>query len=266
MGTIIVDNKEIRNLFNKILNCSDPIQIRKIIIEAKSGKGKTSLLKYLREQCNLYKTICLYIDFKTEDFDSEFRFIDRIIYKLKNHIAQLHFPHYSSCINKYIHVGEQNIIFEKIQVKNSSMGNITLPNRISNYCTGEVTSEFWKDYNDYLSDKKIILLLDSVESAPKTICNWIVEYLITSDLSSNQLYIIVAGQEKTFIKFNSLDNDLKRFYLPNTYPLDEWYKFGEQIHIIDKSYVERCFNCYKGEPFNMCIALRPQGEFDETDR
>ena len=127
----------------------------------------------------------------------------------------------------------------------------------------KVAASFWIDFNLFLKDKKIVLILDSFERASHTIHNWVTRYLLKTDLRNNLLYTIIAGQESAFSSYTINSEDIKKYVLPDNYPLEVWYKYGEQIHIIDMDYVNRCFDYYGGEPFYMCIALNPQGALDD---
>ena len=239
MDIIVVDNKNIKQHFRKIAKSTTAQQIKKIIIESKSGKGKTSLLKHFI-QIYGQNVPCIYFDFKTENFDSALDFIEQIMYSLTK---------------------VYEVIIENIEVIQSHIGNITIPNDVASRMIPKAATAFWNDYQSILKDKKIVLLLDSFEQASDTICNCISRYFLKESLKNNLLYIIIAGQEGAFSKCSLDSNEIEKYSLPDSYPLDEWHKFGEQIHITDKNYVDRCFDYYDGEPFCMCIALKPQGEF-----
>ncbi|WP_304819316.1 hypothetical protein [uncultured Clostridium sp.] len=262
MNIIVVDNEHIKQHFSQILKSTAAQQVKKIIIESKSGKGKTSLLKYFVQQCGT-DIPCIYFDFKIEDFTSEFDFTDQIIYSLIKFYNEITFDSYESCLHNFFSLSNNEIIIKNVKVIQSSIGNITISNDITSRIIPKVAAAFWHDYKLALNDKKIVLLLDSFEQAPNIIHNWISRYLLKADLKDNQLYIIIAGQENAFSDYALDSDDIKKYILPDNYSLENWYKFGEQIHIIDKNYVDRCFNYYGGEPFNMCIALKPQGELND---
>jgi len=263
MNIVVVDNNHIKQHFSQIITSTTAQQIKKIIIKSKSGKGKTSLLKYFIQQCGAADIPCIYFDFKTEDFKSEIDFTDQIIYYLTKFYNKISFSSYDACLQDYYQLSNNEIIIKNIKVIQSSIGNITTSNDIAPRIIPKVATAFWNDYNLTLSDKKIVLLLDSFEQAPDTIHNWVSRYLLKTDLSENQLYTIIAGQEEAFYNYAMDSDDIKKYLLPDNYSLEDWYKFGEQIHIIDKNYIDRCFNYYKGEPFYMCIALKPQGELND---
>lgn len=262
MSVIVVDNEHIKQHFSQIIISTTSQQVKKIIIESKSGKGKTSLLKYLIQQCGV-NIPCIYFDFKTEDFTSEIDFTDQIIYSLTRFYNELNFSSYESCLQNYYEMSNSEIIIKNVEVIQSKVGNITTSNDVAPRIIPKVATAFWNDYNSALKDRKIILLLDSFEQAPNSIHNWIVRYLLKADLKDNQLYVIIAGQEGAFSSYGTDFNDTKKYLLPDSYSLEDWHKFGEQIHIIDRNYVDRCFNYYNGEPFNMCIALKPQGDLND---
>lgn len=262
MDIIVVDNNHIKQHFNQIITSVTIQQIKKIIIESKSGKGKTSLLKYFIQQCKA-DIPCIYFDFKTEDFKSEIDFTDQIIYYLTKFYNNITFNSYEKCLQDYYELSNKEIIIKNVKVIQSSVGAITASNDMALRIIPKVAIAFWNDYNFALSDKKIVLLLDSFEQAPHSIHNWVFRYLLKTDLRKNQFYIIIAGQDGAFNNFATYSNDIKKYCLPDNYSLENWYKFGEEIRIIDKNYIERCFNYYKGEPFYMCIALKPQGELND---
>ncbi len=260
MDIIVVDNKNIKQHFRKIAKSTTAQQIKKIIIESKSGKGKTSLLKHFI-QIYGQNVPCIYFDFKTENFDSALDFIEQIMYSLTKVYNEINFSSYESFLKEYIDRSNNEVIIENIEVIQSHIGNITIPNDVASRMIPKAATAFWNDYQSILKDKKIVLLLDSFEQASDTICNCISRYFLKESLKNNLLYIIIAGQEGAFSKCSLDSNEIEKYSLPDSYPLDEWHKFGEQIHITDKNYVDRCFDYYDGEPFCMCIALKPQGEF-----
>lgn len=264
MGTIIVNNQNIKNHFSDILYSKNPLKVRKIMITSKSGKGKTSLLKYLVEQCRPNNIPIVHFDFKFIDLVSELDFIDQIIYNLESFYEGLEFEKYNNCINEYYNKCKNDIIIKNVKVTQSNIGNITTPNHIKPSFMTKVASAFWEDYNDILGQTKIFFVFDSYEKTSKEIRNWINRFLLQRNLYKNQLYIVVASLEEVFEHKNIFLDDIKQYNLPNRYELKEWYKFGEEIHISDTSIIERCYSCYDGEPFNMCIALRPLGDFDEN--
>lgn len=262
MGIIVVDNKNIKQHFRKIAESTITQQIKKIIIESKSGKGKTSLLKYFIQKYG-QNVPCIYFDFKTESFDSAFDFIEQIMYSLTKVYNEIDFSSYESFLQKYVERGNNEVIIKNIEIIQSYIGNITVPNDVAPRMIHKAVTAFWKDYQSVLKDKKIVLLLDSFEQAPDTICNCIARYFLRETLKDNQLYIIIAGQEGAFSRCALDSDDIEKYSLPDSYSLEEWHKFGKQIHITDKNYVNRCFDYYDGEPFYMCIALKPQGVFDD---
>lgn len=262
MDIIVVDNKNIKQHFCKIAESTTIQQIKKIIIESKSGKGKTSLLKYFIQTYG-QNVPCIYVDFKTENFDSALDFIEQIMYSLTKVYHEINFCSYESFLQKYIERGNNEVIMKNIEVMQSKIGNITVPNDVAPRMIPKAATAFWNDYQSALKDKKIVLLLDSFEQAPDAICSCIARYFLKEPLKDNQLYIIIAGQEGAFSKCTLDSDDIEKYSLPDSYSLEEWQEFGEHIHITDKNYVNRCFNCYDGEPFYMCIALKPQGVFDD---
>lgn len=263
MSIVVVDNEHIKQHFSQIIAASTAQRVKKIIIESKSGKGKTSLLKYFIQQCGTHIP-CIYFDFKTENFTSEIDFTDQIIYSLTKFYNEITFSSYESCLQNYYELSNSEIIIKNIKVIQSSIGNITTSNDIASRIIPKIATAFWNDYNLSLNDKKIVLLLDSFEQASNIIHSWVFRYLLKADLRNNQLYIIIAGQENAFNNYGMDSVDTKKYLLPDNYSLEDWHKFGEQINIIDKKYINRCFNYYGGEPFYMCIALKPQGELNDN--
>lgn len=262
MNIIVVNNEHIKQHFSQIVISTTAQQVKKIIIESKSGKGKTSLLKYFIQLCGT-EIPFIYFDFKIEDFASEIDFTDQIIHSLTKFYNEINFNSYESCLQNYSAMSSNEVIMKNVEIIQSKIGNITTSNNIAPRIIPKVATAFWKDYNTALNDRKIILLLDSFEQAPDRIHNWIIRYLLKADLKDNQLYVVIAGQEGAFSSYSTDFADTKKYLLPDSYSLEDWHKFGEQIHIIDRNYVDRCFNYYKGEPFYMCIALRPQGDLND---
>lgn len=263
MGIIIVNNQNIKKHFLNIIYSEKLLKIRKIMITSKSGKGKTSLLKYLVEQCRPNNIPVVYFDFKFIDLTSELDFLDQIIYNLKTFYESLEFKKYNNCINEFYNKCNNNIIIKNVKVTRSSIGNITTPNHITSSFMTKAASAFWEDYNDILAQTKIIFVFDSYEETSEEIRKWVNRFLLQRNLHRNQLYIVVASLEEVFEHTDIFFDDIKQYFLPDRYELEEWYKFGEEIHILDTSIIERCYSYYDGEPFRMCIALRPLGDFDE---
>lgn len=264
MGTIVVNNHNIKMHFSKIIHSQNILKTKKIIITSKSGKGKTSLLKYLAEQCEINNIPVIYFDFKVLDLTSELDFIDQIIYNLENYFGNLEFSKYNNYISEYYAKNSSDIIIKNVKVIQSSIGNIATPNRMASTFIAKATSAFWSDFNDTLGNQKIFLVLDSCEQMSDEIYKWLHRFLLQKKMCKNQLYVVIAGSDTMFPLNGTFSHDIKQYCLPDRYELAEWYKFAEQIHISDKNIIERCFNYYKGEPFNMCIALRPLGDFDES--
>lgn len=260
MGTVIVDNKNIRELFEKILKNEHSIEKKKIIISAESGKGKTSILMYFCEKCNQYKIPCIYFDFKILNFNSELDLIDNIIYQLKLFNNSLNFTEYEKCLEKYYNASKKSTIFSGIKVIKSEIRNITLPESYSKHLIASATSAFWDDFKRLIGKQKVIMLFDTYEKAGYTIQDWFKKYIFFNKLKSNKLFIVIAGQN-----IDTLINPkyAQIFSLPNKYPLEDWLKFGEEIHINDKATIDQCFKFYDGEPFQMCIALKPHGGINE---
>lgn len=263
MGTIVVNNQNIKMHFSKIIDSQNILKTKKIIITSKSGKGKTSLLKYLVEQCEVNNIPVIYFDFKILDLTSELDFIDQIIYNLKDYFENLEFQEYNHYINEY-YAKSDEIIIKNVKVIQSSIGNIATPNHMASTFIAKATSVFWSDFDNTLGNQKIFLVLDSCEQMSDEICKWLRRFLLRKKMCKNQLYVVIAGSDTMSPLNDTFSHDIKQYCLPDRYELAEWYKFAEQIHILDKNIIERCFNCYKGEPFNMCIALRPLGDFDES--
>ena len=172
MSIVVVNNEHIKQHFRQIITSTTAQQVKKIIIESKSGKGKTSLLKYFIQQCGV-DIPCIYFDFKAEDFSSEIDFTDQLIYLLTRNYNEITFSSYESCLRNYFAMSNNEIIIKNVKVIQSSIGNITTSNDIASRIIPKVATAFWNDFNLALNDKKIILLLDSFEQASNTIRTWI---------------------------------------------------------------------------------------------
>ena len=263
MGTIIVDNENIKKHFENIIFNQDSSEIRKIVIASKSGKGKTSLIEYLKEQCQPHNIPAICFDFKFNELVSELDLIDHIIYYLKDIYDCINFEEYDNYISEYYEKGNSNIIIKKVKIIQSKVGNITTPEHIAPHFITKATSAFWRDFDNMLSNKKIFLIFDSYEVAPDEIRKWIDRFILQKNLSKNRLFIILATIENKFFFNSMLSHDIQQYFLPDYYELQDWYRFGEEIHIPDTSIIDKYFNYYHGEPFKMCIALKPLGDFHE---
>lgn len=265
MATILVDNRNIRNIFCEMLSSSpqQPIPIRVLCISAQSGKGKSTLVDYFMEHCQEHNVTPIRVDFDAFQISDEMELMDTVIKQfgnIKNSIPL--FPNYYEALERLAFTLHSNTVIENVQFINTQIGTICIQK--GDY---KLKTQLWYLENAFFQDlkrapqllkRKIVFFLDAFERAEKEIQSWINNKLILSKCLGSQVLFVLAGQNDFIFSPRTKDTyGIRSYHLPDAYEFEDWIEYGKQLHIQDTGLIERCYRCWRGDPFYMSITLRP---------
>lgn len=263
METILVDNKNIQDVFDQML--SAPFQhrtTRVLCLSARSGKGKSTLVSYFSERCEELSVLPIRLDFDAFHITDELELIDIIINQITtlSNISSA-FSKYEESIKSLALSSVGDTVIQNVNLRQTQIGTIHIQKggEGANAQLILIEKAFLHDLRDAARTVgRIVILLDAFEQAATNIQEWVQKKLILSRVFGPEILIVVAGQEELrFSRTNQSTYGIRAFHLPDEYSFEDWLEYGRQLKINDTNIIKNCFNCWNGDPFYMCVSLKP---------
>lgn len=272
MNTILIDNHDIRETFYQMLYSQpqDNYFTRVLCLSAQSGKGKSTFINYFEEYCQEHNAVPVRLDFETFFVSSVLELIKAIIDEFGNfQMCHDMFLNYNAAIEKLAMSKVGDTVIQNVNLVQTHIGAIHIQKATHEFEVQLhfIETAFFKDIKNIVTrfDGKIVFLLDAFERAPKNVQAWVQKKLIASKLLGRQIVIVIAGQQAMNLPAN-VENiyGVKQFRLPDAYQLEDWVEYGQKMHILNIDTIRKCYACWKGEPFRMCISLQPFASSEES--
>ncbi|ASF47496.1 AAA family ATPase [Methylovulum psychrotolerans] len=184
----IANYKEHREAFRTLLeeDCCKPI----LLFKGESGTGKSTLLKYCREQINNHHQVS--IDLRnTAD-------VMQIFLQTCNHLKRDHFDHFKQHLsnlnqdfNINVNGNAQAGVGNMINVELKALFANTTPEQRAER-NSALTHAWIDDINNF--DKPCVMLIDVYEQANTEIKRWIDSDFLNCVADSQQIRVVIAGQ------------------------------------------------------------------------
>jgi hypothetical protein len=235
---IQVDREEELDIFNNML--SGKTEERILLIEAKSGMGKTILLgEYGR---NKPKTI----GFAKIDFKGGGTSVAELFYRLRDKLGGgTNFPHLGKelkgVLNPSIDIG-RNLIVGKNQIDTYLSGPDEQEREMR---LSALTDAFFADMRAF---GKLLLMFDTYEKCDPSVKKWISDSFLSRVQTSPNIFVVIAGQEvpEENLEWDCIGMKLKG--ITHSY----WHEYaksrGMTIHL---EYIRACCDIYEGHPLKM---------------
>lgn len=264
MATILVDNWHVRDIFRQMIapNPQRGTQIRVLCISAQSGKGKSTVVDYLMEYCREQNVLPIRIDFDAFHISDELELIDTVISQFENVENASLFPNYREAVERLVLTSHSDTVIENVRLVNTHIGTICVQKEdyTSKTKLQYLENAFFQDLKRLAKSLKckVVFFLDAYECAEKEIQAWIQNKLMLSNRLGLHILVVVASQSDfTLSPGIKSTYGIQNCYLPDTYEFEDWVEYGKQLHIRDTEIIERCYKYWKGDPFYMCITLKP---------
>jgi len=263
MSKIIVNNIKLRREFYRMIAQSKnkPLKTRVFCVSASSGKGKTTLINYFVEYCKTNKIIPVQIDFGLHKFSNSLDIMNMVMREMQAFFPRHKiFPHYEKAIKGLSLSSSPSLVLQGMSIINTSIETIQIQNNVEAFQTliSLLSAEFIKDLCNVTSTTPIVFFLDTFEKASNKIEQWVYEHFVFTSEAEQNFFVVLASQQNFDFPIAAQEKyGISIFRLPDTYDLSDWIEYGKQANISETDKINRCFECYKGEPFCMCIALRP---------
>lgn len=264
MDTILVDNKNVQEAFYQMLQ--RPFQqydsTRVLCLSAQSGKGKSTLVDYFSEYCHKRSVFSIRLDFDAFHLSGELELIDTIIdqFSILPEFSNS-FVNYKESIQKLALKAAGDTIIQNVELMKTQIGTIHIKKdkRDADTQIAFIENAFFQDLkNAVQSQERVVFFFDAFERAPVSIQEWVKKKLILSKSLATEIIVVVAGQEELEFPKNAKDNyGIKAFRLPEVYEFDDWIEYGKRLKIADIDTIKRCYSCWGGDPFYMCVSLKP---------
>jgi hypothetical protein len=232
--------------FEKVITGQVSEQI--LLIQAPSGFGKSTLLRRFKYECQEKKFLVVPIPLKGADIGLPFLF-DCVFQEL----GQKHFPNFAEKLEPMVGRGvniSKNWTFGRQQIEIA----LNVDEAARKYHLMQLQQAFFLDI-DKISGK-IVFLIDSFESAPTEIQNWIESELLRATMRISHLSVVVAGQnipDSTNIHWGDSCQYL------NLQPIEDdeaWYKFVTDMDIpLPRDAVKTTALLCKGNPSEIKSSL-----------
>lgn len=264
MDTILVDNKNIQEVFHQML-CSTFQQYRPtrvLCLSARSGKGKSTIVNYFSEYCQEYAALPIRIDFDAFHISDELELIDAIIDQFSTFLKFGNaFFNYKESIKRLALTSAGDTVIQNVNLRQTQIGTIHIQ-KGGHGASAQLTfieNAFFQDLKDVAqSYGQIVFLLDAFECASINIKEWVRKKLILSKSLGPKIIVVVAGQEDLeFSEKIECAYGIKAFHLPDAYRFEDWIEYGRQLKIADVDTIKKCYSYWKGDPFYMCVSLKP---------
>lgn len=265
MNTVLVDNWDVREVFKEMLGA--PLQqqnpLRVICISARSGKGKSTIIDYFIERCQEHAALPIRFDFDAFKVSSVLDFMDMMIDQFSTFgESEMNFSNYRTAIKSLALAPVGNTVIQDANFIQTNIGTIHVHKEDSERRAqlSFLDDAFYRDIINITktSRRKIVFFLDALECASESLRDWINNKLVLSKTLGSQILFVLAGQIN--FEFNLKTEQaygIKNFILPDAYKIGDWYEYGQQLRIADTETIRKCFNCWNGDPFYMCVALKP---------
>lgn len=262
MDTVLVDNKNIQEVFHQMIRPSFQQSTRVLCLSARSGKGKSTIVDYFSEYCQKCAALPIRLDFDAFHISDELELIDAIIdqfsafQKFNNA-----FFNYKESIKKLALTSAGNTVIQNVDLWQTQIGTIHIQRdrQGANTQLNYIEHAFFQDLI-YVAQScgPIVFLLDAFECASANIQEWVRKKLILSKALGSKIIVVIAGQkELTFPSKTERVYGIKVFHLPDAYEFEDWIEYGQQLKIANIEIIKRCYRYWKGDPFYMCVALKP---------
>lgn len=262
MDTVLVDNKNIQKVFYQMLCPSLQQSTRVLCLSARSGKGKSTIVDYFSEYCQKCAVLPIRLDFDAFHISNELELIDTIIdqfsafQKFNNA-----FFNYRESIKNLALTSAGNTVIQNVDLWQTQIGTIHIQRdrQGANTQLNYIEDTFFQDLKCAAqSYGPIVFLLDAFECASANIQEWVRKKLILSKALGPNIIVVIAGQEElAFPSKTACVYGIKAFHLPDVYGFEDWIEYGKKLKIANIETIKKCYRCWKGDPFYMCVALKP---------
>lgn len=183
---IIANRTEELRLFNQMVQGS--FGKRVLLIEAKSGLGKTQLLALF--QHNLPKNIlCVPVDLKTAQ-----RGIPYIFSCVRKRLGEERFSRLNAAVGQYLKSGIE--VSDTRMTGNDNQLSVVLSNvdeSTRNFRLTELREAFFHDLRKI--PQTLVFLFDSYEKAVTELANWLGGEFLADVVDTPKLIVVIAGQQ-----------------------------------------------------------------------
>ncbi|MEH2357661.1 hypothetical protein [Nostoc sp.] len=243
---IIANRTEELRLFNQMVQRR--FDKRVLLIEAKSGLGKTWLLARFKHTLPT-NILSVQVDLKSAQ-----RGIPYIFSCVRKRLGEERFPYLNAAVGQYLKSG--------IEVSNTTM--IGKDNQLSvvlsnvdestrNFRLTELREAFFQDLRKI--PQTLVFLFDSYDKAPTELADWLGGEFLTEVVDTDKLIVVIAGQQipQPTIEWMDLYHC---FCLEAILDKEAWYKYSLENKLpFNQDEVGMAIRVLKGQPAEIVKTL-----------
>ncbi|MDZ8053303.1 MAG: hypothetical protein RMX68_025755 [Aulosira sp. ZfuVER01] len=222
---------------------------RVLLIEGKSGFGKTWLLARLKQTLPL-KTLCVQVDFKLPQPG-----IPDIFFYIRRRLGKENFPQLNAASERYLSSGIQ--ICDTTMIGKDNQFSVVLSNldeSTRNFRLTLLREAFFEDLRKI--PQKLVFLFDSYEKAPTELANWLEGEFLAEVVYTPKLIVVIAGQQipQATIEWIDLHHCCS---LEAILELKAWCEYAQNERLSLNHYeVNAAMVLCKGQPAEIAAALK----------
>jgi hypothetical protein len=227
---------------------------RILLIEAKSGYGKTDLISRFADQCPS-RIVPVRLDLKT----ARELGIAYVFYRIRKVLATQQFPAYEAAIAQLLHPDKTTV---KIEIEGNDLSGdqsaiqVVLQGRSEaerQIRLQQVQGAFFKDLRQCLSS--FMFILDTFNEATPELQQWVAGNFLMEVADHAQFYAVVAGQEvpKPSIEWEAMHH---KCCLSPIREHTAWYTYARDAgYTFDQQDVGVLVDLFQGVPYQVGEAL-----------
>jgi hypothetical protein len=235
---VTVDREKEISLFDNMLKGN--LEERILLVEAKSGWGKSVLLREFARRCP--RNILL----ADLDFKGGGTTFAEIFSRSCDKLGGLkRFPNLSRQLQSTAHPSinmSSNIILGKNQI------DIYLGDNDENQQQARLTTLTDAFFADLRSFRKMLMIMDSFEKADENIKKWLSNAFLSRAHYSANLYLVIAGQQ---VPEQTLEWECEHVSLEGI-AHEHWYRYARSIGVmVPADFIKGCCSICNGQPMMM---------------
>ncbi|MEH2180459.1 hypothetical protein [Nostoc sp.] len=236
---IIANRTEELRLFNQMVQGS--FAKRVLLIEAKSGLGKTQLLALFMHSLPR-NILSVPVDLKTAQ-----RGIPYIFSCVRKRLKNKHFPYLNAAVGRYLKSGIE--VSDTTMTGNDNQLSVVLSNvdeSTRNFRLIELREAFFQDLRKI--PETLVFLFDSYEKAATELANWLGGEFLTEVVDTDNLIVVIAGQHipQPTIEWMDLHH---YFRLEAISEPKAWYDYTQKAGLhLTPDQVKTTMRIFEGQP------------------
>lgn len=247
-----VNHEKARRVLKSALSSDGP---HLVTVHAKGGKGKSTLLKWIEDQCRAQSISCAAVTFRELKGCDGFQVLDALARKM----PECKFERYQLKVREYLGSSGASVTFQNVNMENSQVSGIQAisadPVR-RRYILSQLSAAWFQDVRDFAGTddaSRVVLMLDTIEAAGDEVKTWVGDILQPLHELTN-IVLIVAGQEKVGVDKAHWADCCCELELPDSLEYRFWLEYAKgtgALQWITERALQHYHEVFGGDPLRM---------------